>query len=131
MTTIKKMNLGTIIEKLGNFDFSDDKLGIADMYMSKDNIWLLDGVDGHHYNSENDGMYETAWSSLDPQYGWIREELEDGETMMDKSERGHSFNSLLKYAIGLGCNPYNMWIVFFSDNTVRLEITDLNLKISA
>ena len=102
------------------------------MYMSKTNIWLCDGIDGHHYISDNDGMYETSWSCLDPQYGWIREELEDNEAMMEKSGRGLCLNSLLEHAIDLGCDVNDLWIVFLSDNTVHIEISDLEIiKFSA
>lgn len=72
--------------------------------MSRTGIWLLDGIDGHHYVSDNDEMYETAWSCLDPQYGWIREEFEKNEAMMDKSKRRLCLNSILEHTINLGCD---------------------------
>lgn len=110
MTTLGRINLGTLVEKSG--------LGLEDFYMSRTDIWLCDGVDGHYYNSDSENMWETAWLSLDPQYGWMREEVEYGE-MPDKTTRGVCLKDISdKYDI------HDMWIVFLSDGKVEILIPD-------
>lgn len=109
MTVIGRVNLRELVEKSG--------LGLEDMYMSRTDIWLCDGIDGHHYISDNEDTYETAWSYLDPQYGWTREELTEGEPIMEKNKRGICLKNLSdKYDI------HDMEIIFLSDGKVQILV---------
>lgn len=109
MTTLGRINLGTLVEKSG--------LGLEDFYMSRTDIWLCDGVDGHYYNSDSENIYETAWLSLDPQYGWMREEVEYGE-MPDKASRGVCLKNLKDMPYDI----HDMWIEFMSDGKVNILV---------